>query len=172
MKIADLSVDEYNAYYKSYIEACGSDNLMQLLENGLESFSEFIKAIPQEKLNYNYAEGKWTVAEVLVHLLDTERVFQYRALRFARNDKTPLPGFDQDVYVPESNSDQRDLTGLIEEYKAVRLATIALFKTFNVETLMRKGVASDSDMSVRALGFIINGHQKHHAKILKERYGL
>lgn len=126
--------------------------------------------ISDKKLGFAYAEGKWTLAEAIVHIIDTERIFQYRSLRIARNDKTPLPGFDQDDYVPQSNASGRSTTSLIEEYKAVRDATITLFSSFDEEAMLRIGIASDSKMSTRALGFIISGHQAHHVKIIKERY--
>jgi len=110
------------------------------------------------------------VAEVLIHITDTERVFQYRALRFARKDKTPLPGFDQDAYVPFSMANTRSIDAVINEYKSVRQSTISLYETFDEAVLKQIGIASNADMSVGALGFIICGHQRHHRNILKERY--
>lgn len=170
MKSSQLEDHEYNPYYKPYIEALGEVTLMDCLRKQLENYPQFLASIPKDKLNYKYAEGKWTVAEVILHVLDAERVFQYRALRFARKDQTPLPGFEQDDYVPASMAEKRSLDSLIDEYKAVRAATISLFENFNAEVLMRKGVASNAPMSVRALGFIMCGHQKHHRNILRERY--
>ncbi len=170
MKTSQLKDHEYNPYYRTYIEALGEVTLMDTLRKQLKNYPQFLASIPQEKLTYRYAEGKWTVAEVLVHVLDTERVFQYRALRFARKDVTPLPGFDQDDYVPNSGANLRSIEQLIKEYKAIRESTISLFETFDAAALKRKGVASNSPMSVAAMGFIMCGHQKHHRNILRERY--
>lgn len=121
-------------------------------------------------MNFSYAQGKWTIAEVLIHLMDTERIFQYRALRFARNDKTELQGFDQDSYVPESQAPNRSRNDILEEFIAIRKSSIALFASLNDEMLLRSGLASGAKMSVRALGFVICGHQVHHFNILQERY--
>jgi uncharacterized damage-inducible protein DinB len=170
MKTSQLKDHEYNPYYRTYIEALGEVNLMDTLRKQLKNYPQFLASIPEEKLTYRYAEGKWTVAEVLLHVLDTERVFQYRALRFARKDLTPLPGFDQDSYVPNSGANSRSIEQLIKEYKAIRASTISLFETFDKATLKQKGVASNSPMSVAAMGFIMCGHQKHHRNILRERY--
>lgn len=170
MKTSELKEHEYNPYYSAYIEAIGEVDLMKTLKKQIENYPQFLASIPEDKLNYQYAEGKWTVAEVLVHVLDSERVFQYRALRFARKDQTPLPGFDQDLYVPQSGASNRKIESIIEEYKAIRQSTITLYESFEEGILKRKGVASNSNMSVAALGFIICGHQKHHRNILRERY--
>lgn len=170
MKTSELKHHEYNPYYGTYIEALGEVDLLATLKKQLKNFPEFIGSISTNKLTYAYAEGKWTVAEVLTHILDTERVFQYRALRFARNDNTPLPGFDQDAYVPHSEANKRSIKELIKEYRAVRKSTIVLYETFDASTLGRKGIGSNSPMSVAALGFIMCGHQKHHRNIIRERY--
>lgn len=170
MLLSGLPTSEYNPYYRTYTMALGEVSLMDALVDGKEELLSLMEKIPEEKLSFAYAEGKWTLAEALVHILDTERVFQYRALRFARNDKVDLPGFDQEVFVPYSNSGSRTVQDLMAEYKAVRDSTIALFKSFDEEALMRKGVASGSPMSVRAMGFIISGHQAHHIRIIRERY--
>jgi uncharacterized damage-inducible protein DinB len=170
MKTSQLKEHEYNPYYRAYIEALGEVDLMQTLRKQVENYPKFLNSIPPEKLTYRYAEGKWSVAEVLVHVLDSERVFQYRALRFVRKDQTPLPGFDQDVYVPQSGANKRSLESIVEEYKAIRNSTIALYESFDEALLKRKGVASNSVMSVAALGFIMCGHQCHHRDILRERY--
>ncbi|WP_127020253.1 DinB family protein [Flagellimonas beolgyonensis] len=170
MFTSELPTSEYNPYYHTYILALGEVELMAELENGKKKFFALMESFPEEKLGHAYAEGKWTLAESLVHMLDTERVFQYRALRFARNDKTDLPGFDQDAYVPNSNAANRTKADILEEYKAVRESTLTLFRSFSDEVLERRGVASGSQMSVRALGYIICGHQAHHVKIARERY--
>ncbi|WP_273274346.1 DinB family protein, partial [Maribacter polysiphoniae] len=104
MRINELKSSEYDPYYKTYLDVLGNVELFETLGSQLNNFPQFISSIPDEKLNYAYDVGKWTISEVLVHILDTERVFQYRALRFMRGDETPLPGFDQDLYVPNSNA--------------------------------------------------------------------
>jgi len=170
MRKSELSATDYNPYYQTYISALGDVELSDIHQRQLQNFPEFLESIPDSKLHFAYEEGKWTIAEVLIHLIDTERVFQYRALRFARADETPVPGFEQDDYVPNSNAHRRSKESIIEEYKAVRRSTIALFSNFNRQTLQNKGVASNSEMSVAALGFIISGHQRHHRNIIRERY--
>ena len=123
-----------------------------------------------DKFDYRYDEGKWTIKEIIQHLIDSERVFSYRALRISRNDKTPLPGFDENSFVENTNSNQRSLQGLLTEMAVVRQATLSLFSSFSVEQLERIGMASNHQISVRAIGFIIIGHQEHHQKIFQERY--
>ncbi len=170
MKAADLRSTDYNSYYQPYIDALGDLELLEGLKSGMDQFLQQVKNIPDEKLTYAYGVGKWTVLEVLVHLIDTERIFQYRALRFYRNDKTPLPGFDQDEYVPASNANSRTKESIINEFLAVRQSTIALYETFEEKELNKTGLASSAKMSVGAAGLIISGHQKHHLAILQNRY--
>ena len=165
-----LDPSEYHPYYASYVALVKEAPLLEALNNGLESITSVITSIPEDKKTYSYASGKWSVAEVLVHLLDAERIFQYRALRFSRNDTTELKGFEQDDYVPESRANQRSLESILEEFVAIRKATITLFKSLNGECLRRSGMANGASMSVRALGYVICGHQAHHFKILQERY--
>jgi len=143
---------------------------MDGLEQGRSGFLSFMDELPEERLSFSYGPGKWTLAEVLVHIMDTERVFQYRALRFARNDRTDLPGFDQDAFVPNSNASKRSLGDLRQEFVAVRDSSIALFRSFDRETLDRMGIANGLPMGVGAMGFIISGHQAHHLKIIGQRY--
>lgn len=166
----DLKADEYHSFYGTYVSLADGLSLNEALVKGKEEFVNFLKAIPAEKYGYRYAENKWSVAELALHIIDAERVFQYRALRFARNDATPLPGFDQDSYVSVSNAAKRSKDSIISEYETVRDATISLFRSFDDEVLLRKGKASGSYMSVRALGFVICGHQLHHQRIIEERY--
>lgn len=170
MKTSELKKEDFHPYYAPYIATIGDVELVEMLTRQLDNFPQFISSIPKDKLHHAYSEGKWTVIQVLVHILDTERIFQYRALRFARNDKTPLPGFDQDMFVTESDAENWDKEELIEKYRTIRKSTIALFEKFSDETLKRVGIASDSPISVAALGFICCGHQKHHRNVLRERY--
>lgn len=170
MLVSELPSSEYNPFYQTYVMALGNVGLFEELKTGKSNFLSLFEKISEEKLDFAYEEGKWTLAEAIVHTIDTERIFQYRALCIARNDKTPFPGFDQDAYVPYSNASNRTKKDLIEEYKAVRDSTISLFNSFDEESIKRIGTASGSKMSVRALGFIISGHQAHHIRIIEERY--
>lgn len=170
MLLSELPTSEYNPFYHTYVMALGDVDLLDELRNGKQVLLSLLEEIPEEKLTYAYAEGKWTLAEALVHMLDTERIFQYRALCIARNDKSEFPGFDQEAYVPVSNANNRSKKDLINEYVAVRDSSITLFASLDEEALKRVGVASGSKMSVRALGFITSGHQAHHVRILRERY--
>ncbi|WP_296317532.1 DinB family protein [Winogradskyella sp. UBA3174] len=165
-----LNTNEFNPYYTTYINNTAHEDIIKGLKSNLVSVPKFYSNIPDSKHNYAYADDKWTVKEILIHIIDTERIFAYRALRIARKDKTPLSGFEQDDYVLESNTSQRTLTSLIEEFKAVRMATIALYKSLNLDTFLELGVASGSNISVRALGYIITGHENHHNQIITERY--
>ena len=170
MTVNELNDKEYGSFYKPYIDICGDQDLQIELNTSLTSTIQLLSTIPQTKYDYRYQSDKWTIKELIQHLIDSERIFSYRALRFARNDKTELMGYDHDIYVPESESSRRDFSELIEEFKNVRQSTILLFKSFTEEMLRRNGVASNSNVTVRALGFIILGHSKHHLKILEERY--
>lgn len=170
MKLSELRAGDCPSYYQPYLETLGEANLLELMQRQKGNFPEFIRSIPEELWNYRYAPEKWTVAEVLLHVLDTERVFQYRALRFGRKDFTPLPGFDQDAYVPMSLAEGRDKASVLEEYEAVRESSILLFRSLPEERLFWKGEASGKPMSIGAIGFIICGHQKHHRNILRARY--
>ena len=170
MQITELAKGDYHPFYEPYVQALGNVELLDMLEKQYNNFPQFLASIPEEKLSHRYAENKWSIAEVLVHILDAERVFQYRALRIGRGDITPLPSFDQDAYVPQSNATGRSLDSIIEEYKCVRKSSLMLFKSFPEKTLHRKGTASNAIVSVGALGFLICGHQKHHRNVLRERY--
>lgn len=157
-------------FYQGYVDQVKEDNLIQaLIVNGNESL-EFFRSIPEQSGDYAYADGKWTIKEVIAHIIDAERVFAYRALRFARNDKTELPGYEENDYAPESNAGNRRLYKICDEFANLRASTVDLFGSFNEEMLSRSGVASGGEMSVAALGFMIAGHELHHKKILLERY--
>jgi uncharacterized damage-inducible protein DinB len=163
---------EYAPYFEQYIKLVYSEDT-SILENLMSSQKEFeslLRNIPKEKHNFSYAEGKWTLKEVIQHIIDTERIFCYRALCFARNDKTSLPGYDQDVFVDNDNANDRNYYDLLDEMELLRKSTIHLYKSFSEEALLRIGVASDEKMSVRALGYLFSGHQIHHLNVVKERY--
>ncbi len=171
MKKKDLQENEFGHFYATYLKMIdSSEELLNCLEEEKEQFVNFADKLTADQLGYRYAEGKWTVAEVLIHIIDTERIFQYRAFRFSRNDMTPLPGFEQDDYVLESDSEVRTTESIIREFILVRDVTINMFKLMSEEKLTRIGTASGMPWSVGALGFVISGHQRHHAKILMERY--
>jgi DinB superfamily len=161
---------ESNSYFKKYVDQVDGDDFLNVLEETLPKTVAFLRSIPTTKWDFRYADGKWSVKEVLLHIIDTERIMAYRALRIARNDKTPLSGFEQDDYIPFVDAENRSPESLLEEYKAVRKASIELFRYFNNEMLNRIGTASGNAFSVRALGFVIAGHEAHHLKILKEKY--
>ncbi|WP_339920238.1 DinB family protein [uncultured Flavobacterium sp.] len=170
MKSNQLPNTEYAPYYAGYVHVLDDVNMIEELEICLHDFIKFVQNIPMDKFDYRYAEGKWTIKDIIQHLIDTERVFSYRAMRISRNDKTPLPGFEENDYVDNTKANERNLQGLLTELAVVRQSTLALFKSFSEEQLTRMGVASNSPVSVRAIGFIIIGHQKHHQKVFQERY--
>jgi len=162
---------EYPAYAIMYMKMVPDDGLLlKHLSDNFEKVKNFILSLPEEKLFYRYADNKWTIKEILVHIIDDERIYAYRALCFARNEKTKLPGFEQDDYVAFSNANERSLENILREYEAVRQATITLFESFNDEALLREGIANNNKATVRALGYHIAGHELHHIKIIKERY--
>lgn len=161
---------EYPPYFDAYLKAVPENDLLEALEHGKTGMLQLLSTIPHTKGDYSYAEGKWTVKEVLIHVLDSERIFNYRALCFARNDKTELPGFDEDAYTPNSGAGGRSLISIANEFEAVRASTIALFNSFTGEMMQRRGVANRNAVSVQALGFIIAGHANHHVKVITERY--
>jgi len=170
MKTSELQFPDPAPFYKTYTTVLGEVELLKTMQNQLENFPKFLGSIPDDKWSYAYAENKWTIAEAIHHIIDTERVFQYRALRFSRGDETSLSGFDQDVFVVGSGANKRSKSSLIAEYQAVRQSTIALFENLNLDALQLKGIASNLEWSVAALGFVICGHQKHHRNIIRERY--
>ncbi|MFC7357278.1 DinB family protein [Jejudonia soesokkakensis] len=165
-----LKANEYNAYYSPYVMPVKDAPLLELLSNSLDTTVAFFHSLNKDKLEYTYAPGKWTPKEILQHLIDTERVFSYRALFIARAIHTDLKGFDQDEFAETVQANQFTRESLLEDYIAVRKASITLFKSFSSETLLRIGKASGSDISVRACGYILCGHEKHHCQIINERY--
>jgi hypothetical protein len=170
MNSNQLPVNEYASFYASYIQAAANVELIEELEICLHDFIKFVQNIPMDKFDFRYAEGKWTIKDIIQHLIDAERVFSYRALRISRNDKTPLPGFEENDYVDNTNANCISIQDLLTEFSAVRHSSLLLFKSFSEEQLKRIGIASGKDVSVRAIGFIIIGHQKHHQKVFQERY--
>ncbi|WP_298394073.1 DinB family protein [Flavobacterium sp.] len=171
MNIKQLQSNEYAPFYANYISQVSDEyTLVEELEISLHRFIKFVQDIPMDKFDYRYAEGKWTIKDIIQHVIDTERIFAYRALRFARNDKTDLPGFEENDYANVATANQRSIMELLTEMSAVRHSSLLLFKSFNEAQLLNKGTANNNEMSVRALGFIMIGHQNHHQKIFQERY--
>lgn len=165
----NISTKEYAPFYHTYVQTVGEDVFANLNQQ-LFYIPEFIKHIPVEKEDYAYAPGKWTVKEVFGHLIDTERIMAYRALRIARADETPLAGFEENDYVAISRYHKRSMESLAAEFETLRKSNLFLFESFNETELVRMGTASDKEVSVRALLYIIAGHVNHHKRILEERY--
>lgn len=170
MKTSQLSENEYSIFNATYIKAAGEVDLIEELEICLHDFIRFVQNIPMDKFDYRYAEGKWTIKEIIQHIIDTERIFAYRALRISRNDMTPLPGFDENFFADNTIAKTRSIQDLLTELSAVRHSNLLLFKSFSEDQLKRIGVASEHLISVRAIGFILIGHQKQHQKVFEERY--
>jgi hypothetical protein len=163
--------EEYAPFYANYVALANTKNSIESgLSAQLESTVSFFNLIPNDKLEFKYAEGKWTIKDILLHLIDAERIFTYRALRIARNDNTELSGFEENDYVKVANANGREMISIIEEYVSVRKATLTLFKSFSDNQLLRIGKASGCTVSVRAIGYIIQGHEKHHLSVINERY--
>ncbi|WP_028551785.1 DinB family protein [Paenibacillus sp. UNC451MF] len=164
---------EYAPYYSTYIRLVPEEgDLSQILKEQLNSTYALLSDLTDEQGNYRYADGKWSVKEVLGHITDNERIMSYRLLRIARGDKTPLPGYDQDTMMEGAPFNQCSVAFLLEDYKAVRQATLTLLSALTEEAWIRQGTASDSVFSARALACVIVGHELHHLNVLYERYGL
>ena len=161
---------EYPEYYANYISKVPGTDVLGVLESQRLQMLQLFAGRSERDGSFRYAPGKWTVKEVLGHVTDCERIYCYRALRMARGDQTPLPGFQGDDYVRNGAFGERKLGDLVEEFGAVRGASIALFRSFKEEAWSRRGVASQKEVTVRALAFITAGHQIHHRLILEERY--
>lgn len=157
-------------YFKHYISLVEEDDLQKALKSSFKRVKHLVKNLSEEQGNFAYAKKKWTIKELLVHIMDTERIFCERALRFARKDKTALPGFDHDVFVKYSGANERTLKDILKEYKTNRKSTLVLFSSFTPEMLERGGTANGNKMTVLSIGYIISGHELHHLNILKEKY--
>lgn len=161
---------DFGAFYQGYADLATGQSVAELLATHPNHLAAFISALPEEKANYAYSEGKWTIKELVQHLIDTERIFAYRALRISRKDTTPLPGFDENQYAQNAPVSNRTLADLKEEYLLVRKTTDILLASFQDDQLQFIGNASGHPCTLNALCFIIFGHNLHHIKILKERY--
>jgi len=172
VRLVRPAADEYDEYYARYVRSVPDGDITQTLARQVEQTIGPLRALDEAGAEHAYAEGKWTVKEVIGHLCDAERVFAHRALRFARGDRTPLPGFDENTYVPAGEFGARTLGELLDELSAVRAATVALFRHLPPSAWTRTGSANGVGVSVRALAWIAAGHELHHRGILEERYGI
>jgi len=162
--------DEYAPYYEKYVSLIASDDIIGVLESQRVQMAQLLGARSDREGNFRYAPDKWSVKEIIGHICDAERIFAYRMLCIGRGDKTPLPGFEQDDYIPTGDFNLRTLADLAAEFAAVRAATIALVQSLPQEAWTRIGTASDNPVSARALAYIIAGHEMHHRRILDEKY--
>ena len=172
LAIARPAPDEYLEYYQKYINLVPGEDGLPALRGQIGETSRLLRSLDETKAMHRYAPGKWSVKEVVGHLADGERVFAYRALRIGRGDQTPLAGFDENTYVPAGRFDTRSLSDILHEYELVRASSLALFGSMDEEALVRRGVANGDTISVRALAWIIAGHELHHRRLLIERYGV
>jgi hypothetical protein len=161
---------EYAEYYETYVSLVDENDIVSALQNQLAEIENLFAGIAEEKGAYAYAAGKWSIKQLVGHLIDGERIFSYRAFRFSRADRTALASFEQDDYIAHGNFNQRPLKDLIEEFSLVRRATNILFKNLSADAWSRTGTASEAEVSVRALAYIMVGHVRHHANVLQTRY--
>lgn len=166
MKLPENECPPFFQFYANYVE----EDVLKELEKQLKEYVDFIKSIPEEKHLFRYKEGKWTIKEIVGHNSETERIKSTAALRIARNDKTPIPGFEEDDYVAATDHNRRSIEELLEEFIAVRKSSIALYKSLTQYELLRIGTASNKQISARALFYFLVGHVRHHRKIILERY--
>lgn len=166
----NLTTEEYGEFYAGYIRQSSGRELFELFQGGREKVDHLIDTLDETSATYRYAPGKWSIREIIGHLIDTERIMGYRALAISRGEQTELPGYDHDQYVKEANFDTITLQQFRVDYNHVRSSTESLFQSFSDEMLLKKGKASGSPFTVRALGYVIAGHELHHLKVLEERY--
>ncbi|MFN0729947.1 DinB family protein [Polaribacter gochangensis] len=168
---SEIKKAEYNEYYESYIGLLdGNTELLDGYYKGKKMMEDFIKSIPNDKMTYRYQPEKWSIIEVIQHLIDTERIFMYRCFRIARNDSTELAGFDQDVYITPSEANSKTKAQILEEFSSNRNYSISLLKSLSEKNLAFVGSANGGNVSARAAAFIVLGHDVHHTNIIKERY--
>ena len=165
-----INLENVPHFLKNYVKQVEEIDLLQALRISGHRTLELVYTIKEEQQDYKYGDDKWTIRELLCHMIDAERIFAYRALRFARQDKTPLPGWEGNDYAPGANAHGRTLKQIADEMRHVRLSSIDLFEGFTEEMLRHRGTANNNEMSVATIGFVIAGHETHHRKILTERY--
>ncbi len=164
----DLS--EVPEFYRTYFDHLEEETITEALTRSRDAFQELMRSISEVKSVHRYKEGKWSIRDIVQHLIDAERVFMYRALRFSRNDTTELSGFEINKYAEEAEADSRSLASLISEWEVIRSSSIMFFESMTDEKLERRGMASGSSMSVRFLGYVMSGHLFHHLQVINERY--
>jgi uncharacterized damage-inducible protein DinB len=165
-----LNLETIPPFYKGYVKLVAQPDVLQAMRISGYRTMELVHSIPEAKCDFRYGPAKWSIREVLCHLIDAERIFAYRALRFARNDKTALASFDENEYAHHLNATGRSLKQIGDEMQHLRTTSVDLFESFTAEMLARKGSVNNNELSVVALGFIIAGHETHHCKVLQERY--
>jgi hypothetical protein len=161
---------EYDPYYEGYVSLVPEADIIPALENQIDEISELFEKVPEERGTFAYEDGKWTIKELLSHLIDGERMFAYRVFRIARGDKTPIEGFEQDGYIENSHANGRPIAELMEEFTLLREANLILFENLEDEDWVRTGTANNVEISVRSLAWIMVGHVRHHMSILRSRY--
>lgn len=161
---------EFQKYIQRYLDLVPTENWLEELKNSSDHTLEIYQQFSEEQSNFAYAEGKWSLKILLQHLIDAERIFVYRALRFSRNDRTELAGWDEEEYAKQYFPDERSLESLIEEFKYLRNSTSLFFENLNQTVLTRTGIANDNEISVKTIGKLVVGHNIHHLNIIKERY--
>ncbi len=165
-------VSEYPTFYAGYVASVPGDDVVGVLQRFGEEAAEVLASIPEERGDHRYAEGKWSVRTLIGHVIDAERIFTYRALRLARGDSTPLPGFDENAFARTAGSDERSVASLADEFAHVRASTVRMYASFPGDAWTRAGTVNNGHVTVRALGYITAGHAAHHLRILRERYGV
>lgn len=161
---------EYQSYYETYISLVPGGNIISLMKDQLRDLIKFFEQINEDKSLHRYAEGKWSIREILGHLIDGEQIFTYRALRIARDDEASLPGYDENLFVENAHFDRLSFTSLIELFILTRKFSIGVYNSFDEESLLKRGVVDNKPLSVRAIPYVITGHVTHHLKVIEERY--
>ena len=163
---------EYDAYYEGYVSLVADEDIIAALEKQPSELKDLFANVSEDRGTFAYEKGKWTLKEMLSHLIDGERIFAYRVLRISRGDETPIEGFEQDGYIENSHANDRCFVDLLDEFELQRRSSLHLFKNLSDEDARRFGIANEVRISVRALVYIMAGHVRHHIAILKERYGI
>ncbi len=170
LRISRPEIDEFDSYYERYVSLVAGGDIISALARQVSETRNLLAEIGAEKANFRYAEGKWSVKELVGHMIDTERIFAYRALRIARGDKTPIEGYEQDDYIKNAEFAKCNLADLAKEFALVRKSNVSMFKNLSETAWHRRGTANGKEVSVRALAYISAGHEVYHAGILKDRY--
>jgi uncharacterized damage-inducible protein DinB len=161
---------ELTAFQQNYVGLVPNGDLIHILDSNSKRVFQLLYSFTPDTLTYRYAEGKWSIPQIVVHMIDTERIFSYRILCIARGDKTPLPGYEENDYAKVCNADERDFNDIIEEYLNVRKSTLSLLKSLNEKSFLNKGIANNSTVSVLTLCYMLAGHEMHHVNLMKEKY--